>query len=115
MALAAAEAAVQLFDPHFALKYAETLRRNDPEWVPGQRQKAAAYLLLDLPVQAMAALDDISQPQLDSLDVDEYAQVIAAKSRVMVWLPEHADRVPALLADGTGAARSGARHREGLA
>jgi DNA-binding NarL/FixJ family response regulator len=97
MALAAAEAAVQLFDPHFALKYAETLRRNDPQWVAGQRQKAAAYLLLDLPVQAMAALDDISQPQLDSLDVQEYAQVIAAKARVMVWLPDHADRVPALL------------------
>ncbi len=97
MALAAAEAAVQVFDPHFALKYAEALRRNDPEWVPGQRQKAAAYLLLDLPIQAMAALDDISQPQLDNLDVEEYAQVIAAKSRVMVWLPEHADRVPALL------------------
>lgn len=97
LALAAAEAAVQLFDPHFALKYAETLRRNDPQWVAGQRQKAAAYLLLDLPVQAMAALDDISQPQLDSLEVQEYTQVIAAKSRVMVWLPDHADRVPALL------------------
>jgi DNA-binding CsgD family transcriptional regulator len=97
MALAAAEAAVQLFDPHFALKYAETLRRNDPQWVAGQRHKASAYLLLDLPVQAMAALDDISQPQLDSLDVQEYAKVIAAKSQVMVWLPDHADRVPALL------------------
>lgn len=97
MALAAAEAAVQLFDPHFALKYAESLKRNDAEWVPGQRQKAAAYLLLDLPVQAMAALDDITQPQLDSLDVDEYAQVVAAKSQVMVWLPEHANKVPALL------------------
>jgi DNA-binding CsgD family transcriptional regulator/tetratricopeptide (TPR) repeat protein len=97
MALAAAEAAVQLFDPHFALKYAETLRRNDPQWVAAQRQKAAAYLLLDLPVQAMGALDDISQPQLDSLGAQEYAEVIAAKARVMVWLPDHADRVPALL------------------
>ncbi|MCU1435820.1 MAG: helix-turn-helix transcriptional regulator [Pseudarthrobacter sp.] len=97
MALAAAEAAVQVFDPRFALKYAESLKRTDPEWVPGQRQKAAAYLLLDLPGQAMAALDDISQPQLDNLEADEYAQVIAAKSQVMVWLPEHAHRVPALL------------------
>jgi DNA-binding CsgD family transcriptional regulator/tetratricopeptide (TPR) repeat protein len=97
MALAAAEAAVQLFDPHFALKYAEILRRNDSQWVAGQRQKAAAYLLLDLPVQALAALDDISQQQLDGLEVEEYAQVIAAKARVMVWLPDHADRVPALL------------------
>jgi DNA-binding NarL/FixJ family response regulator/tetratricopeptide (TPR) repeat protein len=97
MALAAAEAAVQLFDPHLALEYAETLKRHDPQWVPAQRQKAAAYLLLDLPVQAMSALDDISRPQLDDLDVEEYAQVIAAKSHVMVWLAEHTDRVPALL------------------
>jgi DNA-binding NarL/FixJ family response regulator len=107
MALAAAEAAVQLFDPHFALTYAETLKRNDPQWVPGQRQKAAAYLLLDLPIQAMAALDDISQPQLDNLGVEEYAQVIAAKSRVMVWLPELTDKVPNLLEE--------ARNRLGVA
>ncbi|WP_457966378.1 LuxR C-terminal-related transcriptional regulator [Arthrobacter sp. D1-29] len=97
MALAAAEAAVQLFDPHFALTCTEVLKRNDPQWVHGQRQKAAAYLLLDLPVQAMAALDDISQPQLDNLGEAEYANVIAAKSRVMVWLPELTEKVPALL------------------
>ena len=97
MALAAAEAAVQLFDPHLALTYAETLKRDDPQWVPAQRQKAAAYLLLDLPIQAMAALDDISRPQLDSLSADEYAHVVAAKSQVMVWLPEHTERVPGLL------------------
>ena len=97
MALAAAEASIQLFDPYSALTYAETLTRNDPQWVPGQRQKAAAYLLLDLPVQAMAALDDITRPQLDNLDSQEYAQVVAAKCRVMVWLPEHLGRVPGLL------------------
>ena len=97
MALAAAEASVQLFDPHSALTYAETLTRNDPQWVPGQRQKAAAYLLLDLPIQAMGALDDITRPQLDNLDAEEYAQVVAAKSKVMVWLPEHSDRVPGML------------------
>ena len=97
MALAAAEAAVQLFDPHLALTYAETLKRDDPQWVPAQRQKAAAYLLLDLPIQAMAALNDISRPQLDSLSADEYAHVVAAKSQVMVWLPEHTERVPGLL------------------
>ncbi|HEY9357336.1 MAG TPA: LuxR C-terminal-related transcriptional regulator [Arthrobacter sp.] len=99
MALAAAEASVQLFDPHSALTYAEILTRNDPQWVPGQRQKAAAYLLLDLPIQAMAALDDITRPQLDSLDAEEYAQVVAAKSTVMVWLPELTGRVPEMLAE----------------
>jgi DNA-binding CsgD family transcriptional regulator len=67
--------------------------------VPAQRHKAAAYLQLDLPVQALAALDDISQPELDSVGVEEYAQVVAAKARVMLWLPEHAGKVPDLLAD----------------
>lgn len=97
LALAAADAAVQLFDPRFALTYAEMLRRTDREWVAGQRRKAAAYLQLDMPGQAMAALDDISQPELNGLDVEEYAQVIAAKSEVMMWLPEAAAKVPDLL------------------
>lgn len=99
LALAAAEAAVQLFDPRFALAYAEMLKRTDQEWVPGQRQKAGAYLQLDLPVQALAALDDISQPELDNVGVEEYARVIAAKARVMLWHPEQASQVPALLAE----------------
>lgn len=99
LALAAAEAAVQLFDPRFALTYADMLTRADREWVPGQRQKAAAYLQLDLPVQALAALDAVSQPELDSVGVEEYAQVIAAKVKAMLRLPEQAGRVPALLAE----------------
>jgi DNA-binding CsgD family transcriptional regulator len=74
------------------------LKRTDREWVPAQRQKAAAYLQLELPVQALAALDDISQPELDNVGAEEYARVIAAKARVMLWLPEQADKVPALLA-----------------
>lgn len=85
LALAAAEAAVQLFDPKFALTYADMLKRTDPQWVPAQRHKAAAYLQLDMPVQALAALDDISRPELDALDdVEEYARVVAAKARVMI-------------------------------
>jgi hypothetical protein len=99
LALAAAEAAVQLFDPRFALAYADMLKRTDQEWVPAQRQKAGAYLQLDLPVQALAALDDISQPELDNVGVEEYARVIAAKARVMLCDPEQAGRVPALLAE----------------
>ncbi|WP_411375917.1 LuxR C-terminal-related transcriptional regulator [Arthrobacter sp. MPF02] len=98
LALAAAEAAVQLFDPKFALTYADMLKRTDPQWVPAQRHKAAAYLQLDMPVQALAALDDISRPELDALDdVEEYARVVAAKARVMMRLPEQAGKVPGLL------------------
>ncbi|MGF9647530.1 LuxR C-terminal-related transcriptional regulator [Pseudarthrobacter oxydans] len=99
LALAAAEAAVQLFDPRFALTYADMLTRTDQEWVPAQRQKAAAYLQLDLPIQALAALDDISQPELEDVGVEEYARVVAAKAKVMLWLPDQAGNVPALLAE----------------
>ncbi len=98
LALAAAQAAVQLFDPRFALTYADMLRRTDTGWASAQRQKASAYLQLDMPVQALAALDDISQPELDALDPEEYAQVVAAKARVMLSIPEQAGKVPELLA-----------------
>ncbi|MDR6557086.1 DNA-binding CsgD family transcriptional regulator [Arthrobacter pascens] len=99
MAVAAAEAAVQMFDPRFALSCVEGLKRTDAEWVAGQHHKATAYLLLDLPLQAMDALDSISQAQLDELGVEDFARVVAAKCRVMMWLPELCDKVPAEIAD----------------
>ncbi|HSU47697.1 MAG TPA: LuxR C-terminal-related transcriptional regulator [Arthrobacter sp.] len=98
LALAAAQAAVQLFDPRFALTYAEMVLRSDAEWAPAQRQKAAAYLQLDMPVQALSALDGISRPELEALDPGEYAEVVAAKVRVMLSIPERLGKVPELLA-----------------
>ncbi|MGZ4661744.1 MAG: LuxR C-terminal-related transcriptional regulator [Arthrobacter sp.] len=98
LALAAAEAAVQLFDPRFALTYAEMVQRTDAGWASAQRQKAAAYLQLDMPDQALAALESISRPELEALDPEEYAQVVAAKARVMRYIPEHEGKVPELLA-----------------
>lgn len=98
VALAAAEAANQLFDPHFALSCANSLRKSDDEWVAGQRQKAVSYLLLDLPLQAMAALEDVTPVQLGELADLDFADVIAAKCDVMSWLPEYTSKVPELLA-----------------
>lgn len=98
LALAAAQAAVQLFDPRFALTYAEMVQRTDAGWASAQRQKAAAYLQLDMPVQALSALDGISQPELEALDPLEYAEVVAAKARVMLCIPERAGKVRELLA-----------------
>lgn len=95
--LAAAEAANQLFDPRFALTCAGSLKKSDDEWVAGQRQKAASYLLLDLPLQALAALEDITPAQLQELADMDFAEVVAAKCDVMVWLPEHKSKVPELL------------------
>ncbi|WP_200830514.1 helix-turn-helix transcriptional regulator [Arthrobacter sp. SLBN-122] len=98
LALAAAQAAVQLFDPRFALTYAEMVQRTNAGWAPAQRQKAAAYLQLDMPDQALSALDAISQPELEALDPQEYAEVVAAKARVMLCLPDQAGKVRELLA-----------------
>ncbi|MDP9981545.1 DNA-binding CsgD family transcriptional regulator/tetratricopeptide (TPR) repeat protein [Pseudarthrobacter oxydans] len=96
-AVAAAGAAVKLFDPKFALKCAGSLSPKDPEWTEGQLQKSAAYLQLGLPLQAMAALDDVSEAQLGALGAEAYAELIAAKADCMSWLPGRAGEVPELL------------------
>ncbi|MEE2569306.1 LuxR C-terminal-related transcriptional regulator [Pseudarthrobacter sp. J64] len=97
LAVAAAGAAVQLFDPRFALSCLEDLQPSDPEWITGQRYKAEAYLLLDLPDRAWAALETISSKQLQALPPVEQALLTGTRCRVMAWLPEHAGRVPEVL------------------
>jgi hypothetical protein len=44
------------YDPNFAIQCTQSLNPKDSEWVPGQRLKAAAYLMLDLPLHAAQAL-----------------------------------------------------------
>lgn len=97
LAVAAAEAAVQMFDPRFALSCLENLNRSDPEWIAGQRLKASAYLLLDLPEPARAALEAIPASQVAALEPMELALVTEAKCRVMSWLPESSGKVPDIL------------------
>ena len=96
-ALAAAQAAVRLFDPKFALKCAAGISPSDAEWAEGQLQKAAAYLQLGLPRQAMSALDDISQAQAGQLAPVAFAEFIAAKADCMPWLPDRSGKVPELI------------------
>ncbi|MDR7081308.1 DNA-binding CsgD family transcriptional regulator/tetratricopeptide (TPR) repeat protein [Arthrobacter ginsengisoli] len=96
-AVAAAGAAVKLFDPKFALKCASSLTPKDPEWTEGQLQKSAAYLQLGLPLQAMAALDDVSEAQLSTLGAEAYAELIAAKADCMSWLEDRTGQVPELI------------------
>ena len=96
-AVAAAGAAVKLFDPKFALKCAGSVSPTDPEWTEGQLQKSAAYLQLGLPLQAMAALDDVSEAQLGALGAEAYAELIGAKADCMSWLHNRAGEVPELL------------------
>ncbi|MEC5190372.1 MULTISPECIES: helix-turn-helix transcriptional regulator [unclassified Arthrobacter] len=96
-AVAGAAAAVRLFDPKFALRCAGNLSPQDPEWAGGQLQKSAAYLQLGQPLQAMAALDDVSDAQLSALGAEAYAELIAAKVDCMSWLSDRTGQVPALI------------------
>ncbi|MCU1548165.1 MAG: LuxR family transcriptional regulator [Arthrobacter sp.] len=96
-ALAAASAAVKLFDPKFALKCASGLNPGDPEWAQGQLQKSAAYLQLGLPHQAMSALDDVSKTQMNALGAYAFAKFVAAKADGMAWLEDRAAEVPELI------------------
>lgn len=96
-ALAAAQAAVRLFDPKFALKCAGSISSGDGEWPAGQLQKAAAYLQLGLPLQAMSALDDISEAQINGLEPETFAELVAAKADCMAWLEDRSGKVPELI------------------
>jgi DNA-binding NarL/FixJ family response regulator len=96
-ALAAAQAAVKLFDPKFALECAGSLSPTDREWAEGQLQKSAAYLQLGLPLQAMSALDDISEEQTRALGAVRLAELIAAKADCMSWLEDRSGKVPEMI------------------
>jgi len=96
-ALAAARAAVRLFDPKFALQCASSIRAADGEWPGGQQQRAAAYLQLGLPRQAMSALDDISESQIYRLAPEAYAELIAATADCMAWLTDRCEAVPGVI------------------
>ncbi|MET3811714.1 LuxR C-terminal-related transcriptional regulator [Arthrobacter sp. UYEF3] len=96
-ALAAARAAVGLFDPKFALKCAGGIRPSDSEWPGGQQQKAAAYLQLGLPLQAMSSLDDIAEVQINLLAPEPFAELVAARADCMAWLEDQSGKVPELL------------------
>jgi DNA-binding NarL/FixJ family response regulator len=97
-ALAAASAAVRLFDPKFALKCASSLTPADPEWAEGQLQKSSAYLQLGLPLQAMSALDDVSPSQINALQPGAFAEFVAATADCMAWLADRSGKVPELVA-----------------
>ncbi|WP_211882725.1 helix-turn-helix transcriptional regulator [Pseudarthrobacter albicanus] len=96
-ALAAASAAVRLFDPKFALKCASGLTPGDREWAEGQLQKSSAYLQLGLPLQAMSALDDVTAAQIDALTAGAFAEFVAAKADCMAWLADRSGKVPELI------------------
>ncbi|MFJ5955565.1 LuxR C-terminal-related transcriptional regulator [Paenarthrobacter sp. NPDC092416] len=99
-ALAAGRAALDDYDPNFAIQCTLSLDKNDAEWVPGQRLKAAAYLMLDLPLHAAQALDEVGESHIAALDPLEFAEVTAAKCQAMTWIDGRSGMVPGVIAAG---------------
>ncbi|WP_200846698.1 LuxR C-terminal-related transcriptional regulator [Arthrobacter sp. 18067] len=99
-ALAAGRAALDDYDPNFAIQCTLSLGPKDVEWVPGQRLKAAAYLMLDLPLHAAQALDEVSESHLAALDPLEFAEITAAKCQAMTWIDGRSGMVPGVVSDG---------------
>ncbi|WP_284974418.1 LuxR C-terminal-related transcriptional regulator [Arthrobacter sp. efr-133-TYG-104] len=96
-ALAAGRAALAAFDPTFAITSTELLDPKDEEWVPAQRVKAAAYLMLDLPLHAVRTLDEVPTDRIAALDPVEFAHVVAAQCQAMLWLDDRCGMVPGVL------------------
>lgn len=92
-ALASAQAAVQLFDPKFALECLKSVDSGQPEWALGQRQKALAYLQLGLPRQAMFELEDIPEPMVEQLPLLAFAEMLATKVECMARLNRPREQV----------------------
>ncbi|BCW10011.1 hypothetical protein NtRootA4_10700 [Arthrobacter sp. NtRootA4] len=98
LALAAGRAALNDYDPNFAIQCIASLDPKDSEWVRGQRLKAAAYLMLDLPLHAAQALDEISESHLAGLDPLEFAEVTAAQCQAMTCIDGRSGMVPSVIA-----------------
>ncbi|WP_416404327.1 LuxR C-terminal-related transcriptional regulator [Arthrobacter sp. LFS091] len=100
LALAAGRAALDDYDPNFAIQCTQSLDPKDSEWVPGQRLKAAAYLMLDLPLHAAQALDEVSEQHVSALDPLEFAELTASKCQAMTWIDGRSALVPGVISDG---------------
>ncbi|MGY3567085.1 response regulator transcription factor [Sinomonas sp. RB5] len=98
-ALAAAAASLRLFDPRFALDCLEGIDREPATWPTVQHLRARALLLLQLPQQALACLDQVAEDELALLGPAAAAELTATQAEAMRWVPDRADQVEELLTD----------------
>lgn len=108
-ALAAARAAVRLSEPQRALQFAAGIDSADPCWVSGQEQKADAYLSLQEPDKALAALDAVDRGRLGQLPALQYARHVAIRCHALRWQ----DGGPDVLGEIARARRELRRHPVG--
>jgi DNA-binding CsgD family transcriptional regulator len=97
-AIAAAVASLRLFDPRFALDCLEGAERDRATAPTVQWLRARALLMLQLPQQALACLDQVAEAELGAQSPAAVAEFVATKAEAMRWLPEREGQVEALLA-----------------
>ncbi|GAB2760547.1 helix-turn-helix transcriptional regulator [Sinomonas soli] len=98
-ALAAAVASLRLFDPRFALDCLEGIDREAASWPSVQHLRARALLMLQLPQQALACLDQVTEDELALLGPSAVAELTATQAEAMRCIPDRAGQVEALLSD----------------
>jgi DNA-binding CsgD family transcriptional regulator/tetratricopeptide (TPR) repeat protein len=98
-ALAAASASLRLFAPRFALDCLEGIDREATTWPTVQHLRARALLMLQLPQQALACLDQVAEDELALLAPSAVAELTATQAEALRWIPDRAGQVEVLLAD----------------
>ncbi|MBG0738319.1 hypothetical protein IV500_02590 [Paeniglutamicibacter antarcticus] len=100
-ALTSARIAVQLYNPHFALRAAANIPRQDRLWAAGQEVKAAAHLLLADPGSALQELRNVSPSQVELLGPIEYIDHIVILCQAMLPMSNGPADVLAVLETAT--------------
>lgn len=101
-AIAAAAESLRLYDAKFALECLDGIDRDATTWPAVQRLRASALLVLQLPRQALACLDDVSEAELYAAGPADVATFASVKAAAMRWVPERADETPEFLAETRG-------------
>ncbi|MEV8182585.1 LuxR C-terminal-related transcriptional regulator [Specibacter sp. NPDC078692] len=99
VALAAAQAALQLFDPQLALACASHIRPDHPLAVQAAQKRSRAHHLMANYAKAVDALDTISIPVLNALSPEAYASWAMDLTVSLACLPGTKFRINKILAE----------------
>ncbi|WP_077490269.1 LuxR family transcriptional regulator [Sinomonas mesophila] len=115
-AIAAASASLRLFDPQFALECLEGVEREPGSWGMVQRLRARASQILQLPRQALAYLDEVTEAELEAESPSDLARYVAARAESMSWIEGSSKSIPAMIDEARAAltVRATARETDGL-
>lgn len=101
-AIAAAAESLRLYDAKFALECLDDIERDAATWPTVQRLRASALLVLQLPHQALACLDQVSEADLYASGPVALATFASVKAAALRWVPDRSDETPAFLDETRG-------------